>query len=145
MPSGGGPPAAMAAAMNRRMIEATKLAYSLTRWTTRPRSPVLPPDSRQTYSPSSSDGSAADPARCCSTSSRVSRRSVVARLKSAIICALVMTGSRGRSVSSNRLGSMPRRRSAWKGEHSMARASSARSRSRWKVASCPALQPRRST
>ena len=133
----------MVAARARRVTEAANSAYSSAVWTNRPRCPELPPDTRTTYSPSSSAGSVTARARCRSTRSRLSRRSVVAASKCSIMSALVITGSRARSASSNRSGSTPRSRAAWKGELAMARASSARSRSRWHAASCPESQPRR--
>jgi hypothetical protein len=111
-PSGGAPPAAMALAQVRRTTDPTKSAYSPTVWTKTPRTPELPPDARHRYSPHSSRGSPVVAARVCSTAGRESRWSVTIPSKLAIICALVMTGSRARSSSSKRWMSIPASRSA---------------------------------
>ena len=131
-PPGGGPPSARIRLQATRMIEVPKSAYSAQVCTKIPRSPELPPEARHTYSPCRRLGpSAADAARCASTVLRSRRRSVTTSSNASIISALRITGRLGRSLSSNRDGSTPPSRPAWKGERSIARANSARSRSRW--------------
>lgn len=118
-PCGGVPPAAFLATAGL-INDAMKSAYAPTVWTNTPRSPELPPEARQTNSSSSKLARVLDASRCAWTRRRFRRRSVTTASNWLIISALVMTGRRGRSATSNRSMSIPARRRAWKGEFAAA-------------------------
>ena len=111
--------------------------------TNTPRRPELPPEVSATYSPNGVAGSGPASAMDRSTMPRLSRRSVNTSSRSAIISALVITGSAERSRASTEARSTPRRRRAWNGECSTAYVSSERSCSCWCASISARLQPNR--